>query len=325
MRLWSTTLALLPPIVSAQKIALVLSGGGAKGAFEVGALQALCAEPSGSGWNGWSLITGTSIGALNGAGLAQFAVSEQCSRGGGVDFITSFWRAIESTEDVFKTSLGGKCMAGGLAASASMMAGFLLTGGMCDPAPGIGHFRAKVDIEKIKASDVTLNVVATRVDSGEAEWWSDQDDDILEGTLASGAIAPLLYPYMIGQQVYVDGGILHNTPLIRALELGANKAIVVLTGDPFDTQVGIKHFPKGHMAGVEILELYARILVRRNFLNAELMSACTRFPSASIIGLMPTTPLHVGVMDFTNATITELIAKGRADTRALIRDRKSVV
>ena len=58
--------------------ALVLSGGGAKGAYEVGALQRIC---EGEHANSWSMITGTSIGALNAGALAQWPQAEQCSKG----------------------------------------------------------------------------------------------------------------------------------------------------------------------------------------------------------------------------------------------------
>ena len=55
-----------------ERIALVLAGGGARGAYEVGALSALAPALSARGET-LDIIVGTSIGALNGAFLAARA------------------------------------------------------------------------------------------------------------------------------------------------------------------------------------------------------------------------------------------------------------
>ena len=59
------------------KVALVLSGGGAKGGFQVGALQYIYKEymPQHPDFD-WSIIAGVSVGALNGAMIAQKKVDE---------------------------------------------------------------------------------------------------------------------------------------------------------------------------------------------------------------------------------------------------------
>ena len=63
-----------------EKIGLVLEGGGSKGAYQVGVLKALLE-------NGYRFdaVTGTSIGALNGAILAQ----------DGLDRLEDFWREVK--------------------------------------------------------------------------------------------------------------------------------------------------------------------------------------------------------------------------------------
>ena len=79
-----STAAAPPPL----KTALVLSGGGAKGAYEVGVLEALCEHPLLA--NSWSIITGTSIGAMNAGALAQFAPADQCTD--GLAAMTGYWK-----------------------------------------------------------------------------------------------------------------------------------------------------------------------------------------------------------------------------------------
>ncbi|CAJ1401540.1 unnamed protein product, partial [Effrenium voratum] len=60
--------------------ALVLSGGGAKGAFELGVLEGICKNESLRHLRNWSMIVGTSIGALNAGALAQFPPHLQCTQ-----------------------------------------------------------------------------------------------------------------------------------------------------------------------------------------------------------------------------------------------------
>ena len=79
-----STAAAPPPL----KTALVLSGGGAKGAYEVGVLEALCEHPLLA--NSWSIITGTSIGAMNAGALAQFAPADQCTD--GLAAMNGYWK-----------------------------------------------------------------------------------------------------------------------------------------------------------------------------------------------------------------------------------------
>jgi len=60
------------PGVRHERIALVLAGGGARGAYEVGALEALAPALANRG-EVPDVIVGTSIGALNGAFFAARA------------------------------------------------------------------------------------------------------------------------------------------------------------------------------------------------------------------------------------------------------------
>jgi len=77
----------LPRETKARRATLVLSGGGTKGAFEVGAEQVLREE----GGFEWERIFGVSVGALNGALLAQ----------GEYQRLLEVWRTIRQ-EDVYR-------------------------------------------------------------------------------------------------------------------------------------------------------------------------------------------------------------------------------
>ena len=142
----------------AGETALVLSGGGAKGAYEVGALQRLC---EGEHANSWSMITGTSIGALNAGALAQWPQSEQCK---GVNTsLLSYWQSIKTLDDVMIAGRGSitgsveSCFSAG--GSLSMYDNLMDHGGLCDPKPGHTAYRAKVDAARIHSSGMKLSVV----------------------------------------------------------------------------------------------------------------------------------------------------------------------
>eukprot|EP00941_MAST-03F_sp_MAST-3F-sp1_P001520 g1520.t1 len=213
---------------SFEKGALILSGGGGKGAYAVGVLEALCEDDYFR--NSWSTLVGTSIGALNAGFLAQYNKSEQCEV--AVKKAGDFWLQIRGTKDVFQSSsksnikLGIDCLSP--LDFLSMGSSFLNHGGFCDPSPGIKRFRHSVKKDLIQASDMELFAPASSVNLGEPVWFEKNDDDIVDGLLASGALSPVLYPLEVRGQTFIDGGLFSNTPVLKALEEGADLAIVVL-------------------------------------------------------------------------------------------------
>src|SRR5712664_3334609 len=76
------------------KRALVLSGGGAKGAYEAGALLQLMGEEK----RDYDILCGTSVGAINAAYLAQTPLG---SPGAAIDKLLDMWCAV-GPEKVYK-------------------------------------------------------------------------------------------------------------------------------------------------------------------------------------------------------------------------------
>lgn len=58
-------------------------------------------------------------------------------------------------------------------------------------------------------------VVASSLDTGQPVWFGKHDADIMEGVLASGAIAPAVFPHYARGQWFVDGGLFDNTPVLQ--------------------------------------------------------------------------------------------------------------
>ncbi|CAE6970404.1 unnamed protein product [Symbiodinium sp. CCMP2592] len=300
--------------------ALVLSGGGAKGAYELGVLEGICRNDSLHKYRNWSMIVGTSIGALNAGALAQYQPEEQCTK--AIQAAQAFWDTIKAPEDVWvsseladvdpgdtKTSRE-PCLTGIRAMSMAMA--FYRRGGVCDPKPGRKAFEFAVKKERIRQSGMMLRVVATSLATGLPKWWQETDERIIEGCEASGAIAPLIFPKEVDGVGYIDGGFVANTPIMKALEEGAQTVIVVEL-NPMSSNTLIPSLQKLYAAdedvGLRILEFEASLMQQRYFLEHELQMACQRFPDRKIMAFLPRSDVG-DFMTFTEEALQKMRRKG---------------
>jgi len=301
------------PIDTDKKTALVLSGGGARGAWEVGVLEGLCRNSSQVRFTNWSLIVGTSIGALNAAFLAQFSPSMQCSH--GVPALAAYWRSITNDQDVWESpdisrSEHKACFA--LFEGMAMFMSFARHGGVCLPRPGAERLDFSVSRERINASGTKLRVLATSLTNGNSVWWNEGSLDVLKGAEASGSIAPLVTPMRVGEDWYIDGGLLHNTPLTKALEEGA-ETVIVMMPSPLERPTGINvsqmEAQQSYAVGFAISEFELNLMVYRYFVDVELSTACDKYPSARIWGWVAQTVIG-SLVDFDTKHISEMQKKG---------------
>lgn len=279
--------------------ALVLSGGGAKGAFELGVLEGICKNNSLNHLRNWSMIVGTSIGAMNAGALAQFPPEAQCSK--ALAAAQSFWDSIKAPEDVWVSSDLAEpsspdpvknrepCMTS--SRIMSMALAFYRRGGLCDPVPGRNAFEFAVQKDRIRSSGMMLRVVATSLKTGQAKWWDENSDTIIQGCEASGAIAPIIYPMEVDHEAFVDGGFVANTPIMKALQDGA-QTVLVVNLDPLSTSGLISDLQALQKAdtnvGLRIMQSEFNIMQQRYFLEHELQMACWGFPDRKILAYTPT-------------------------------------
>jgi NTE family protein len=231
------------------RIALVLAGGGARGAYEAGALAALAPALAARG-EAPDIIVGTSIGALNGAFIAARAQEP-------LDHIAAtaveMWRELrwgDALRPLASPSELGRLL--GAAATLARLPGADLHG-LLDPSPLNSTLERLVDFKQIarNVQDGTLTaaaVVATAYTTtrsvvfhhGGPELGLDLARAIdyfatplaPEHVLASAAI-PGAFPAIEVRRPreakgwYGDGGVRLNAPLKPALELGADRVIVI--------------------------------------------------------------------------------------------------
>jgi len=186
--------------------AFVLGGGGRWGAVEVGMIQALDEagiEPD--------LILGTSIGAFNGAVIADYPGRE------GVERLTGFWEEVTGA-DLFQTGFFDRAIR------------------VATLKPAIhdtAELRALVEHAihpdtRIEDLQVPFQCVAASIENF-AEHWFDQGM-LVDAVLASSAVPALFPPVVIDGESFYDGGLVDSVPLGRAVALGADVVYVLQVG-----------------------------------------------------------------------------------------------
>jgi NTE family protein len=249
------------------KKALVLSGGGGRGAYHVGVIEALVER----GWmqdgRGPDILAGTSIGAINAAALASgLTVAELKAR----------WLEMH-TEDVHRLSSdlptvsrplvrflmrsiltseahGGspamlppeerKMSAEGLIERISSVFRSRPFRSLLDTTPWRHTLSRWMNFERINAPDApALLLTATDLQSGDLRVFCNRplrnhpaDTITIEHLMASSSI-PTVYPWTeIDGRKYWDGAILANTPLGPVIDLAAREdvEIVVVMMTPWD-------------------------------------------------------------------------------------------
>jgi NTE family protein len=187
------------------RTAFVLAGGGSLGAVEVGMLDALVAAGVKA-----DFIVGSSAGAVN---AAFFAGRPDAA---GVADLRAIWESLRA-RDVFPFSpLGG------------LLGALALRDHMIDPRPLERLVGRHLPYYRLEHARIPVHVVATNVLTGKETLLS--DGPALPAVMASAAIPGLFPPVQINGLYLMDGSVAANTPISAAIELGAERIVVLPTG-----------------------------------------------------------------------------------------------
>jgi NTE family protein len=199
---------------------LVLQGGGALGAYQVGVYQALHEAGVEPDW-----VIGTSIGAINAGIIAGSKPAERMER------LAEFWRRVEHGhffESVLPTELSTlwrnwTAIWGGLPAFFDPNPAAFFSPHATLGAEQAGYYSVDpmrrtltdlIDFDQVNAGPVRLTVGASRVTSSEMVYFDSRDMPLdLRHIMASGALPPAFPAVRIDGELYWDGGILSNTPV----------------------------------------------------------------------------------------------------------------
>lgn len=231
---------------------LILSGGGARAAYQVGVLAAIADLLGESGDNPFPVIVGTSAGAINAVGLACGALDFAAT----VRRLTQVWRGFHCS-DIFRSDWSG------VVRQAGRFLGHSLLGmgrghpvALLDSTP-LGRLLAReMDFSGIAAA-VRLRqlravaVTAFGYESGQAvtfyqgrgtidPWFRHRRVGVptrlgLNHLLASAAIPLIFAPIRINREYFGDGAVRQPAPISPALHLGAERVLVVgVSGNPLN-------------------------------------------------------------------------------------------
>lgn len=191
---------------TAARTVFVLGGGGNLGAVQVGMLRALFEHGIRP-----DAIVGCSVGAINGAFLAGDPTMN------GVERLSELWGKL--TRDTLCPS--------GMVSSVMLMTrrGQSLHGNETLRA----LLAAALPIDCFEAAAVPLHVVATVLRTGLARWFT--SGPVLDPVLASAALPAVLPPVLIEGELHLDGAIVDNVPIARALSLEPTRLVVLHVGN----------------------------------------------------------------------------------------------
>ncbi len=226
------------------RTALVLSGGGARGAYQVGVLKAI-AEEIPAGTNPFEIITGVSVGAINASYLASRAEDMKA----GIEGLCKLWLSLEPG-DIYETKLWPLLRDIGKWSLALPLgwAGFKPPPSIFDNTPLRRLINREVDfkqLQKILDSDVIESLAITASSYARSQsvsfyygsvpvvpWHRSRRDGIPSvitdhHVLASSAL-PLVFPAeKMNGTWFGDGALRQLAPLSPAVHLGADKIFVV--------------------------------------------------------------------------------------------------
>jgi NTE family protein len=212
--------------------ALVLAGGGTRGATQVGMLQVLAVQ-------GFvpDRIYGTSVGAVNGAAFAGDPTEA------GMEHLTKIWQGLRG-EDVYpQRRVHGPWI-------------FLQQRESVHPNFGLRKIIEQgIRFERLEDAAIPFEVVATSLEDGCEQWLT--SGPAAEAILASAAIPAIFPPVEIDGRQLIDGGVVDNVPISRAIEGGATRIVVLLCG-PLTYTPPISRRPVEAMLNALFIAVHAR-------------------------------------------------------------------
>ncbi|HEX6299291.1 MAG TPA: patatin-like phospholipase family protein [Acidimicrobiia bacterium] len=186
--------------------AFVLGGGGKWGAVEVGMIQALHEAGVEA-----DLILGTSIGAFNGAVIADYPGRE------GVERLNGFWEEVTGA-DLFQTGFFDRALR-----VATMKPALHETSELRKLVEHAIH-----PDTRIEDLHVPFQCVAASIEAVTDHWFD--SGPLIDAVLASAAVPALFPPVEIDGEHFYDGGLVDSIPLGRAIHLGADVIYVLQVG-----------------------------------------------------------------------------------------------
>jgi len=276
----------------AKKLAFALSGGGSRGALQVGAMYALLEyglQPD--------FMIGASIGAVNSTFLALNGFSKA-----SLDKLASAWQMANASELLPANYIWLTVRAMFNRSSndpSRRLRDFFITQGL---AP---------EISFMEISQPNLVIVSADLNTGKPILHGERpEDNVLDALLLSTALPPWFMPVRKEERYLVDGGVVSNLPVEPALKLGATEIVALDLIDSREILGG----------GDGVRGFLDRLIysVERRQLDLELELAEARGIPILYLGLTGETP--VPIWDFKHTD--DLITQGYEIARRVVESQR---
>ena len=238
-----------------KKTALVLSGGGALGAYEIGVWKALIKL----GYE-FNIATGTSVGALNAIMVVQ------------KDFKKAYniWRNI-SFADIYEEKIDKNISA--VALYKKYAKEIVQNGGM-NPSVLENLLHKVYNEKKFYASDIDYGLITFNLSTMKPEIKRKKDinpKDLVNYAIASATCFPAFKVKTIDNEKYIDGGYYDNLPINLAIDMGATNIVAV------DLKaIGMKRKTKKFKGNITIISPNNKLLSMLDF-NAKKARQAIKF------------------------------------------------
>jgi len=274
------------------QLAFVLSGGGSRGALQVGALRAIFERGLRP-----DFLIGTSIGSVNGAFLALNGFSEA-----SLDRLVVSWQNA-STGDLLPKNyvrLALQAMLGSTANNpAHRLRDFLIAHGLTP------------ELRFADLHDPRLYVVSADLNRGKPVLHGvEGEENVLDALLLSTALPPCFMPVKKQDAYLVDGGMVSNLPIELAIRMGATRIVALDLMDSRELSADRNGF-----TGFLDRLTYA---VERRYTDLEMELAQARGVPILYMGLSEN--LHIPFWEFDHTG--ELIERGYEIARRVLDDQQ---
>jgi predicted acylesterase/phospholipase RssA len=289
--------------------ALVLEGGGDKGAYQAGALSQMFAMiPTEIQYD---VMSGVSVGALNTAGLAMYAKGDE---GNMTEFLLDIWRNIKAS-DVYQDWSGG------------IIDGILFRPSIYDTSP-LNDFLHEKFTKPIQRK-ITIGTCNANNGSFVRFDESLSHEDLITAVRCSSAM-PIIFPYVEFQnETYIDGGSVLNLDVGGAIERCRE-----ITDNDNDIIVDVILCTGAHLKDVDqsadtTLQMLDRYLQIDSFSNAldDLLHAKDDYSYINFrYIIMPSSTLPSGEipLGFKPEQIEEMISMGQSDAKNVITNGTTI-
>jgi len=281
--------------------ALVLPGGGMKGAYQVGALRHWMLEQG----IDYPIMCGVSVGALNVAGLSAAPLGDPQ---GAYQRLSSIWDRVENRTIRRDWPFFGKLAT-------------LWKKSVYDARPLMKWVHQEVHLEEIRNSGREVRVGIVSWNSKAYRSVGQDDDGFADYVYASASFPMFFQPLDRDGHLWTDGGLINVTPIKEAVRLGATHVDIIMNRNP---AISDPWEPKGKNIldwVMRSIEIQQDEILRTDLevvgLKNDLADLGKNYRNVSFRLLEPQVTLSKDPLDFDPKKIAEIRQRGYDDARAM--------